>query len=728
MRFKQIKKLIAEDELMEINMSPSSLKKLASQIDALAGMEFEMVVPNLSGVDDSDQEPDYDYDERCRSIEDAVQFFYDGDWNGRRDVERLREKMQNDFSEWLDDKIYQEWERHGEEYLEEWVPNNVDESEWNPEGLEGEERQEALEEFIANLHSNPGSSDAFDEYREENQESYDESDWLDDEDLDRMSSIENTYSMTWPHWRNVGNGEASIEDVANSFRDAVGRPILASTSYHSSRVERPSTKNLEYIVEPDSSINVDDESNEGGLEFVSPPLPIADMMSDLDKVKKWADRNGCYTNDSTGLHINVSVPGFDINKLDYVKLALLLGDNHILEVFGRTGNTYCKSAIEKVKSRVKQNPDTAEHLLNQMRNHMDQLATKAIHSGVTDKYTSINTKTGHIEFRSPGGDWLKKLDEGDEIQQTLLRFVVAMDAAMKPELYREEYLKKLYKLLDVTSNQDPLWYFVKYSAGGFSPTVLKSFIRQTQLERDVKRGKEKEKSQDDLTPFEIYNRDSNAVVSTVLARNAQEALAELDQFRAEQVRAQGITVDQATATYGIRHAPIPGSTIDLQRQRAAAASNTEPHPEGRGRPNDPTGRYAIVMRNDEAVHGRSGQAPNYQFRFNMSNLEQQGHGRYVLQAWAARNNVDPANYMIVDTTQYADANQIPTVDIDIEPAPQQPGMGEFNGQWRVVDGLGREVYRFGGVGNSQADANRIAATWARTTGFDGNIEVYPVMA
>ena len=50
MRFNDIKPL-EESELFEINMSPSSLQKLASQIDARAGMEFEMIVPDV-GYDD----------------------------------------------------------------------------------------------------------------------------------------------------------------------------------------------------------------------------------------------------------------------------------------------------------------------------------------------------------------------------------------------------------------------------------------------------------------------------------------------------------------------------------------------------------------------------------------------------------------------------------------------------------------------------------------------------
>jgi hypothetical protein len=724
MRFKHIKKLIAEDELMEINMSPSSLKKLSSKIDALAGMEFEMCVPGTSSDPDYfEPEPDYDYNERARSIDDVVNFFHDGDYNSRRTVEELRNRMQNSFEEWSDEQLMDDWSDQGMDAIYEYVKNNVDDdtiieelglepdAEGNPPVVSRKEWARYAEMSMEE-HGDVYDS-AYEEFRDDwYNDSDKESTWLEHEGLEMMSDVEDRYSVSWPHWTEQDSSGASVEEIAHEFESAIGRPVNWSNNYHGGK-RTPDA----YVVEPDGSIDVDDEQNDSGLEFVSPPLPINDLFSDLDKVKEWANRTGCYTNDSTGLHINVSVPDFDIAKLDYVKLALLLGDEHILEVFGRSGNTYCKSAIGKVKDRVNKNPDTAEHLLNQMRNHMDQLATKAIHSGVTDKYTSINTKTGYIEFRSPGGDWLAKLNEGDEIQQTLLRFVVAMDAAMKPELYREEYLKKLYKLLDVTSNQDPLWYFVKYSAGGFSPTVLKSFIRQTQSERDVKRGKDKvphgqsPQGVDTRVDYELYSRASGAVIDTFPARNDDEARIRLDDYR------QHGAGQSNPDNFGVRRAGR-GSTQSPTDQTAS-------HPEGRGRPHDPTGQYAIVARSDQAAYGRTGgPAPVYQFRFNMSNLEQQGHGRYVLQAWAARNGVNPADYIVVDTTQYN--NEGPTE----APAPQPTAnpTGEFNGQWRVVDGLGREVYRFGGVGNNQADANSIAATWARTTGFDGNIEVYPVMA
>jgi hypothetical protein len=64
---------------------------------------------------------------------------------------------------------------------------------------------------------------------------------------------------------------------------------------------------------------------------------------------------------------------------------------------------------------------------------------------------------------------------------------------------------------------------------------------------------------------------------------------------------------------------------------------------------------------------------------------------------------------------------------DIQPDVAQNFGNQFSGQWQVVDGAGREVYRFRGVGNNQADANRIASIWARENSYTGALDVLPVM-
>jgi hypothetical protein len=67
-------------------------------------------------------------------------------------------------------------------------------------------------------------------------------------------------------------------------------------------------------------------------------------------------------------------------------------------------------------------------------------------------------------------------------------------------------------------------------------------------------------------------------------------------------------------------------------------------------------------------------------------------------------------------------------------ASSAPAGNSFSGQWRVMLD-GEEVWRFRGVGNNQADANRIAQTWLQDQRSQGllspapgaDIEVVPVM-
>ena len=845
--------LFESQDLFEINMGGKNLRREAAKTGAIAGMEFEMIVPNVEGGDDGDMEPDYDMDERCRSIQDAYDFFYDGDYNGRREVNRLRESMREDYLEWLDDKIATDWTRNGDDYITEWVKNNVDESEWNPDDLEGDARNEALEEYSANIHADPDSRDyesAYEEFREENQESYDESDWLDDADLSRMSEIENSYSMSWPHWRSQGGGEASIEDVASEFENAIGRDVRASGNYHSGSVIRPSPTQIRYVVEPDGSLEGDNPGDQG-LEFVSPPLPIDEILSDLNKVKKWAKEYGCYTNDSTGLHINISVPDYNRQNLDFVKLALLMGDKYVLDAFGRAGNTYAKSAFDIVKRIVRDQPEEAAKLLDKMKGNLDQLATKAIHSGATSKYTSINVKDGHIEFRSPGGDWL---DENfDQIENTLLRFTVAMSAALNPEAYRQEYLTKLYKLLSENNKgDDTIKYFADYVAGKIPKAALRSFVKQAQLQRNVRRGKtdgqkmwwkvykdgrdagrygstievvattEEEAKQkaarewgepllvnvlakmsaEVLRPYEekpgagtyeLYNKQTgDAVPDTEFsARNEADQATRLQDYINH--GQHGMNAQDASYAFGVR--PVVSSTAHPTQQgvpglykifttggRLIAGDTYGSDEDALERAQHWAQRRGedVVVRNDQGQEvGRvsssgaitptasasdplrpTGPGPweiyNRATGNSAANLSVDGQpitdrsaaqrmamgsiaaGQHDLYGVRTRgtSNQDAAQGGIVDVApdvaqNFPEQPESPFAGSEEGPfggqATVAPAGNSFSGQWRIVDGAGRELYVFRGVGNNQADANRIAATWARENNYSGALDVVPVM-
>ena len=61
---------------------------------------------------------------------------------------------------------------------------------------------------------------------------------------------------------------------------------------------------------------------------------------------------------------------------------------------------------------------------------------------------------------------------------------------------------------------------------------------------------------------------------------------------------------------------------------------------------------------------------------------------------------------------------------------QQRAQGGFTGAWRIVDDNDRELYRFSGIGNQQADANRVAAQWIQShpnVSYTGGLSVVPVM-
>jgi non-homologous end joining protein Ku len=140
-----------------------------------------------------------------------------------------------------------------------------------------------------------------------------------------------------------------------------------------------------------------------------------------------------------------------------------------------------------------------------MKSQLNAKASKLIHSGQTNKFTSINTKDNRIEFRSPGGDYLSDIaNNPKKLQDTINRMVVTMDAAMDPNKYKQEYQKKLYKLLTgqesgregstgakkemKASDKDLLNIFSRYAAGELPRAALKSFVRQAQLQRKVDKG------------------------------------------------------------------------------------------------------------------------------------------------------------------------------------------------------------------------------------------------
>ena len=774
--------IILETEVLdEVAMNPTRLKQEAAKTGAQAGMEFEMIVPNVKREEgDGDPEADYDSDESINSIRDIRDFFRDGNYNTNRMVDELVDELTEGYHEWADEKRSEEWDSEGKKYLREYIESEgefdedaaLDEA-YDQLGLTDEQKEAATKAGStitkrSDAEDNEDwkhwkeATDMVDEKRDQFVEEEwdeqgrlydnarekwmdesdwpDENEWLSSEGLYTMQDIESNYNITWPHWFYPDNGgELSVDDVGDEFSRMIGKPVNTSERYHGARREAG-----HYVVEPDGSLEPDDYDS-AGLEFVSPPMPIDEMITDFNKVVAWAKKTGCYTNDSTGLHINVSVPDFSREKLDYVKLALLLGDEYVLSEFDREGNTFCKSALKQVKDNIRENPDNAKKLLDGMKEGLSDIASKLVHSGATHKYTSINTKDGYIEFRSPGGDWLDT--DIPKIENTLLRFVVALDAAVDPQKYRKEYLTKLYKLLAPSKDStDTIQYFAKYAAGELPKAALRSFVQQAQLERKVKadrevgkkywwrvtrpgfgasaevvatskaeaieKGKKEypdwknstdmeakpvrkfEEPENDKPKYEIFNLDTNRKVEDAEGiTNDREALIRLNDYLEH--GPHRFPARQARDLFGIRR--VGDSEPILAEPIRATGGEVQD--------------YKLYRTADQSVV----------YTFQATSVEE---AREKAQAWLLDQGIDRRGYGLSRMDQPAPA---PGSTSDIQQQRAIPGT--FTGAWKVLAD-GQEVYRFSGVGNAQRDANRVAIQWLRDNGYDQgtDIEVLPIMS
>jgi len=223
------------------------------------------------------------------------------------------------------------------------------------------------------------------------------------------------------------------EFLKEKLKDSYGDNMVIFDRYHEG------TKKLDrWYIEPDGSLRAD--GNDGTAEVVSPPLPARDAMAALKTFYSKAAEMKLYTNGSTGLHINVSIP----DKLDVLKLALFVGDQHVLKTFGRENNNYARSILGNLKDQ--RNIDTSS-----MKAAQKELSTLAKNlSG--DHFATVNFNGKYVSFRHAGGDYLSRLDD---ITNTVGRFIFAMIIASDPAMYREEYLKKVTAMVGGYKKDEP---------------------------------------------------------------------------------------------------------------------------------------------------------------------------------------------------------------------------------------------------------------------------------
>ena len=265
------------------------------------------------------------------------------------------------------------------------------------------------------------------------------------------SFIENNWSVNRSVIVSILNNEGldtTFETSSDSeeFSDIPLWDELPFKSYNSGGYHASSDYS-KWRVEKDTSL---DEGGPNGVEIVSPVLNLTDAVKYIDEMFRFISRYG-YTNDYCGFHINVSYAGRNVKDLDLLKVAMFMEEEFVYKHFpSRENNPYAISVFEKIG--LKQDIEKTDL---QYTNKIGELlfeSSNKIHFNRDTRYLGINLVTSYkeannrVEFRYLGGSNYEK--KQDVVIHQMKKYCYLLELGFDNSLRKEEYLKKLYRLLD----------------------------------------------------------------------------------------------------------------------------------------------------------------------------------------------------------------------------------------------------------------------------------------
>lgn len=254
------------------------------------------------------------------------------------------------------------------------------------------------------------------------------------------------------------HGEDDYEDYPGYTKASKTiAPVLKSTMGTKVKIfsdRHEDTKKLDrWYIEPDGSLSPNDQED-ACVEIVGPPEAPNRALDSLKKFFGMAQQMKFYTNKTTGLHINVSIP----QDVDVLKLAVFTGDQYVLDQYKRLENSYSRSVTRDIGQQDKQqqlarglkqtstgtgkNVFGNKKISSELKLELIQRIAKDISRSHTASISSENSK--YISFRHTGGDYLA---DYQGIVDVVGRFVRAMVIAADPTAYRNEYLAAVAKLV-----------------------------------------------------------------------------------------------------------------------------------------------------------------------------------------------------------------------------------------------------------------------------------------
>ena len=262
-------------------------------------------------------------------------------------------------------------------------------------------------------------------------------------------TYENKYSLLEPESEFEDSDFSSIEffeTAQKMLEDELNINIKVNMS--------PGKNDNWWGIMEDESVSLQD----GGLELISPPMPMPEFIKKTPQVLKFISNNGNLSNE-TGFHATISIDGVDFNAdLDVVKLILFHDEEFIYKHFDeRRFNRYAGSVTGKLDNMNFTISDI--HKVLNMEKIEKRFRTSKNYGINLEKVEGRNI----IEFRYIGGS--KYDQKWDSIKSIIGNHAYNLKLSTDRSFRRQDYAKKMYKLMmkNINNNKDMYFSVVLYS-------------------------------------------------------------------------------------------------------------------------------------------------------------------------------------------------------------------------------------------------------------------------
>ena len=190
-----------------------------------------------------------------------------------------------------------------------------------------------------------------------------------------------------------------------------------------------------------------DLSVPNGVEVITKALPMKEAIDLYYKMSKHINDVGS-TGMHTGMHVNISIDGVDMTKLNPVKMFLLIDPRSLEKDFA------LRRHVESSMSFIESN---AKKIIISLLNYQTIRQVRTViqqHIRSDEKYQQINLKhigTGvyherRVEFRFFGGPGYQ--DRPEDVIKNMYKAVHALAAGLDPLYMEKEYISRVIRLLD----------------------------------------------------------------------------------------------------------------------------------------------------------------------------------------------------------------------------------------------------------------------------------------